>query len=92
MSHNPKPFGENTSCPICYGDVPSPENVGKYAGALSRFDNETEVCSSCGQMEALAPMCWDDIREQLMEAKKLNFWDGWKSTIVLAYVRGQGGA
>jgi hypothetical protein len=26
---------------------------GKYAGALSRKDNKTEICSSCGVMEAI---------------------------------------
>jgi hypothetical protein len=35
-------------CPRCLGELP----VG-YPGALSRVDNETEICSACGTDEAL---------------------------------------
>jgi hypothetical protein len=40
-------------CPRCGGDVPDTEHKGQYPGALSRADNDTEVCSACGQDEAL---------------------------------------
>ena len=40
-------------CPKCCGDVPNTEHKGEYPGALSRLDNETEICSACGQAEAL---------------------------------------
>jgi hypothetical protein len=46
-------------CPTCYGYIPNNERVGAYAGALSRTDNKTEICSLCGVREALA----DFIRE-----------------------------
>jgi len=40
-------------CPRCGGDVPNTEYKGQYPGALSRTDNETEICSDCGTNEAL---------------------------------------
>ena len=41
------------SCPICNGPIPNALDEGKYKGALSRRDNTTEICSSCGVMEAI---------------------------------------
>lgn len=41
-------------CPICDGFIPNNLTPGLYPGALSRRDNETEICSECGQNEALA--------------------------------------
>ena len=41
------------NCPRCGHYIPSDENPGAYPGALSRTDNKTEVCSPCGQAEAL---------------------------------------
>lgn len=41
----------NHVCPRCGGDVPSIEHKGQYPGALSRTDNLTEICSSCGNAE-----------------------------------------
>lgn len=43
----------NMSCPICNGPIPNAEYEGQYMGALSRRDNKTEICSSCGVMEAI---------------------------------------
>jgi hypothetical protein len=40
-------------CPRCDGYIPNNETPGAYAGALSRVDNKTEVCSQCGTTEAL---------------------------------------
>lgn len=39
-------------CPICNGPIPNALHEGKYAGALSRVDNKTEICSECGMFEA----------------------------------------
>jgi hypothetical protein len=39
-------------CPRCLGFIPSNERPGAYPGALSRVDNETEICSACGMEEA----------------------------------------
>lgn len=44
---------EDNICPRCGGDVPNTEYKGQYPGALSREDNETEICSNCGVVEAL---------------------------------------
>jgi hypothetical protein len=41
-------------CPSCKGFIPSNENPGAYMGAISRKDNKTEICSKCGESEALA--------------------------------------
>lgn len=40
-------------CPICNGPIPNALHEGQYSGALSRVDNETEICSECGVMEAM---------------------------------------
>jgi hypothetical protein len=40
-------------CPRCNGFIPNNETPGAYMGALSRRDNKTEICSSCGVDEAL---------------------------------------
>lgn len=44
---------KSEKCPICLGPIPNALDEGKYAGALSRVDNETEICSECGFMEAM---------------------------------------
>jgi len=41
------------TCPRCGGDVPTTLHKGQYPGALSRTDNDTEICSQCGHDEAL---------------------------------------
>lgn len=40
-------------CPRCGGYIPNNERPGEYPGALSRTDNETYVCSWCGELEAM---------------------------------------
>jgi hypothetical protein len=40
-------------CPNCNGFIPNNEMPGAYPGALSRRDNETEICSACGEIEAI---------------------------------------
>lgn len=40
-------------CPNCGGYIPNNETPGAYMGALSRRDNETEICSDCGTREAM---------------------------------------
>ena len=48
-------MNRNEFCPICEGAVPSEEYNGKVPGALSRFDNNEEICSLCGMAEAMTP-------------------------------------
>lgn len=40
-------------CPRCEGHIPNNSMPGAYPGAISRLDNKTEICSKCGQHEAL---------------------------------------
>jgi hypothetical protein len=42
------------TCPGCGGGIPNNETPGLYPGAISRYDNRTEICSSCGTNEAMA--------------------------------------
>lgn len=48
---------DENKCPRCNQGIPSDENEGQYPGAISRTDNETEVCSSCGTFEGLEAWC-----------------------------------
>ena len=59
---------KSVKCPICSGPIPNALHEGEYAGALSRVDNETEICSECGVFEALVDY-------------KLVFADGRRTTI-----------
>jgi hypothetical protein len=43
---------EPFTCPRCGGGIPNNEHRGAHPGALSRVDNETEICSDCGTKEA----------------------------------------
>jgi len=40
-------------CPRCLHLIPNDERPGAYIGAISRADNQTEVCSDCGTHEAM---------------------------------------
>lgn len=40
-------------CPRCGGAIPNEATPGAYPGALSRYDNKTEICSACGVDEAM---------------------------------------
>lgn len=43
-----------TICPSCESSfIPNNLTPGAYPGALSRVDNKTEICSECGELEAL---------------------------------------
>lgn len=44
---------DNYTCPRCGGGIPNDIDRGAYCGALSRLDNKTEICSACGQDEAM---------------------------------------
>lgn len=45
--------GPPTDCPRCGGGIPNDLHRGEYPGALSRWDNNTMICSACGLDEAL---------------------------------------
>lgn len=41
------------TCPRCLGAIPNIMTPGFYPGAISRADNKTEICSACGEEEAM---------------------------------------
>lgn len=43
----------NHICPRCGGAIPNNITPGAYPGAMSRYDNQTEICSECGIEEAM---------------------------------------
>jgi hypothetical protein len=46
-------------CPRCNDNwIPNNDAPGQYPGAISRADNRTEICSDCGQAEAIQD--WQD--------------------------------
>lgn len=51
--------GEDIICPRCDGFIPNDDTPGLYPGALSRVDNETEICSQCGRDEAFLQLMGD---------------------------------
>lgn len=52
-AQRPAANDDRFTCPRCKGGIPSDQHRGEYPGALSRFDNKTYVCSSCGMNEAM---------------------------------------
>lgn len=50
---NMSPLLDPNQCPRCGGGIPNNTTPGEYPGALSRWDNETEICSECGTQEAM---------------------------------------
>jgi len=40
------------TCPRCECGIPNSSERGAYSGAISRIDNHTEICTSCGIEEA----------------------------------------
>ena len=50
-------------CPRCSGLIPDDLNAGAYPGALSRWDNATEICSQCGFDEAMLDWKHNSYRE-----------------------------
>lgn len=41
-------------CPRCSGYIPDNKRPGSHPGALSRVDNKTEICTTCGVLEAVS--------------------------------------
>lgn len=57
-------------CFICSGYIPNNETPGAYPGALSRWDNETEICSLCGSAEAMAPLMSEQARDLMTAGRQ----------------------
>jgi hypothetical protein len=65
-------MNEEFKCPTCSGYIPNNDNIGAYAGAISRKDNKTEICSACGTREAM-----EDFSEHLDKVAGI----AWQSTV-----------
>ena len=65
-------MSEQFKCPTCSGYIPNNENIGAYAGAISRKDNKTEICSACGTREAM-----EEFSEHLDKVAGI----AWQSTV-----------
>ena len=83
MAHNYTTLPKRGLCPICNGAIPTNENPGAYPGAMSRFDNDTEVCSACGSAEALTPMLSEEGKDLMIVAMQDDDWDLWKAGVLL---------
>jgi hypothetical protein len=69
-------------CPICMNWIPNNSERGSNMGATSRFDNETQICSSCGNIEGLIHQ---DVIDKFPDG--ISF-EGW--TIIVNSVKGTG--
>ena len=64
-------------CFICSGYIPNNETPGAYPGALSRWDNETEICSLCGSAEAMAPILSEQARDLMTTGRQTGERELW---------------
>ena len=68
-------------CPLCFRGIPNDERRGEYIGALSRYDNETYVCSQCGSLEGMFEMGLNQNRHT--EANKTKYrWQDWRKSVL----------
>ena len=83
MAHDYTTLPKRGLCPICDGAIPNNETPGAYPGALSRFDNETEVCSACGSAEAMTPMFSEEGKDLMVAGIQNDEWDWWKAGVLM---------
>ena len=71
-------------CPICLNWIPNNDEKGEYPGAMSRFDDEIEVCSGCGGAEAMLQYntATKQIDEGLVMAMN-EHWELWRSAVLI---------
>lgn len=62
---------ERTECPRCGEVIPNVEHRGEYLGAISRLDNKTEICSTCGSEEAFGGLmgAWHTLISSVIEGR-----------------------
>jgi len=77
-------------CPICRGMIPNNQTPGAFPGAMSRFDNHTEVCSMCGSVEALIGlMGCEDAKKKIQvsgafyQTDNPTAWNFWKEAVLM---------
>ena len=84
IEENKTIYGEKMKehdCPLCYRGIPNDEKRGEYIGALSRYDNETYVCSQCGNLEGMTELKMGQQRN--IESNKGKFtWRDWRAKIL----------
>jgi hypothetical protein len=68
--------------------VPSAEHPGEYPGALSRLDNETEICSECGTREALFQLTYPGVELPPLDQPVIDTADVQTKTCVVCGQRG----
>jgi len=70
-------------CPICEGPIPNAEHEGKYPGAMSRWDNVSEICSMCGSAEAMSPLLNPDARMLMQASREFDDFELWREGVLL---------
>ena len=70
-------------CPICMNWIPTNDKKGEYPGAMSRFDNDTEICSACGTGEAMMELSLAGFADAALSNTIYGDWDLWKAGILL---------
>jgi|TARA_B100001094_G_scaffold75303_1_gene71697 hypothetical protein len=70
--------------------IPNNETPGAYPGAMSRFDNRTEVCSMCGSVEALIGLmgCADakkkiEVSRAFQDYDNPTSWGYWREAVLM---------
>jgi hypothetical protein len=70
--------------------IPNNETPGAYPGAMSRFDNRTEVCSLCGSVEALIGLmgCADakkkiEVSRAFQDYDNPTSWGYWREAVLM---------
>lgn len=70
-------------CPICMNWIPSNDKRGEHSGALSRFDNDTEICSACGTAESMLDLQLGDFKDAELSDGIYGDWAFWKTGVLL---------
>ena len=55
----------------------------KYPGAMSRWDNVSEICSMCGSAEAMSPLLNPDARMLMQASREFDDFDLWREGVLL---------
>ena len=56
---------------------------GKYPGAMSRWDNVSEICSMCGSAEAMSPLLNHDARMLMQASREFDDFELWREGVLL---------
>ena len=70
-------------CPICMNWIPTNSERGEHSGALSRFDDSTEICSACGTAETMLDLQLGDFKDAELSDGIYGDWAFWKTGVLL---------